>query len=293
MIVTRSQVNAGAFTDNDEVVAFAPMPEGAKLLNVHGELHVIGREQQSTRLFTGYGFGGELVPDPMDDDAALSLETLWDRYVTKTVVATEAHSTTMLDWDWNTSDGEPFLEPGEMDINDVLGLGMATKKIFDPRLEILSFAKGGPQAHAIVGDHTADDTYTPRDFKTFNSNNRLVADENSWAMLAVAAPNFERRQTVKNNFGSTGARDWAILSNLRNVLGDFWKINVGMIESGAESPYDIVSSAIQELVTPLMIDNDIDNSTMFQDLSWIYVCKSQWTIDYPSDSIPNKIDAQF
>jgi len=111
-------------------------------------------------------------------------------------------------------------------------------------------------------------------------------------MIAIAAPVFDQRTTsAPLTFGDAthGSREWAILRNLRSALQDFWRINTGMIEAGAESPYDFVSTAIQQLVTPKMYDDQ----DQFEDTSWTYLCETTFVMDYPGDSIPNVIKAQF
>lgn len=285
MIVSRMtlQASAGPAAGQDEVISFAPMPEGSRLLNVHGELHLIGAEGSNTRYFTGYGFGGEFIPDT-DIDTVNSMDSMWDKYVTKSVVATPLAATTMVDWDWDTADPNSFLEPGELDINDLVNFSNPTKEIFAPRLEMLSYAKGAPTG--VTAE--SPDKYTPRDFKTFNSSRRLVADMDGWAMLALARPAFDKRTgSARNTYGN--AYSWAILRNLRNVLGDFWRINTGMVDSGAESPYDLISAAVQDLVVPVVQD-DVG---LFFGLDFNYLTKVTWTIDYPGDSIPKSIKAQF
>jgi len=267
----------------DEVCAACPVPAGGKLLSVQGEVHVIGLEAAPTTQFAAFGFSGELI-EITDPDTAVTMDVLWDQHVTKTVDPTETAGISTVDFDWDTVDTSPDVEPGEVDANDMTGLFERTKEIFAPQIEWMSFAKGQPVAVAAA----SPDTYTPRAFKTFRSQKTLMADTPSYALLALSSPALDQHENEAARVTLGNAQRWAILENLRNVMNDFWRINTGMVEAGAESPYAVISSAIGDLVSPLMIDPD---TTLLDPMSYTALCRATWVLDLPGSSIPSTLAA--
>lgn len=264
------------------MVAWAPIPDGAKLLSVTGELHVIGSEAAPTNQLSAYGFSGELVP-VIDPDGSIDINTLWDNMVTKPVDPTTTASTTMLEFDFDTGQTDPDVEPGDIDLQDLTGLLDPTKQIFSPHIEWMSFAKGAPIATAAG----TPDTYTPRSYKTFRSMRTLEAEGASYALLAVSSPLLGDEQTGENIESTPKA--WAIMENIRNVMEDLWKMQVGMVEAGAESPYAEGVSFIAELLAPKMIN---PASTLLDPMQLTVFCMADWVLEFPGNSIPNTLDAK-
>jgi len=281
VIVIRNTTSLGTVgVGADTVCAVAPMAAGAKLISVVGELHVIGAEAAPIDQFAAYGFSGEVIP-VMDPDSAEDINALWDKMVTKTVLPTILAGTPTLEFDFDTADVSPDVEPGEVDMHDLTGMLDPTNQIIAPVIEWMSSAKGTPMA-VVAG---TPDTYTPRSYKTFRSMRKVVADMSSFACLAISSPSLD----VKGTSFQTPAtpQHWAILENLRNVMQDFWRINAGMIEAGAESPYAEISTQIGNLVAPEMVEAAVRLDPML----FVFMCRATWTIEFDPLSIPNTLDA--
>ena len=266
---------------SDHVVAWAPIPEGGTLLSVTGELHIIGAEASDTDQLAGYGFSGELVPI-LDPDTQVDINVLWDQMVTKPIQPTTAAGTAGVDADWDSSDTAPDTEPGEVDLNDLLGLMDPTKQIFSPRLEWLSFAKGAPIA-TVAG---TPDTYTPRDYKTFNSSRKLMAPGPSYAMLAVSSPSLDNEQVTENI--EVGASPWGIMENIHLAMQQLLIQNIGLTEATAESPYDQISTLVAEWMAPDIIN---PSATLLDPQAYTAFCIADWVIEVDGTSIPNVLDA--
>lgn len=280
LVIRNTTVLTAIAAGNDVVVATCPMVQGAKLISVAGELHVIGAEAAPVNQFQAYGFSGEVIP-VRDPDTAIDINTLWDQMVTKTVVPTILAGTAVLEFDFDTTDISPDVEPGEVDIHDLTGLLDPTTQIIAPVIEWLSAAKGTPMAVAAG----TPDTYTPKSYKTFRSLRKITALEPSFACLAISSPSLD---VTEGTFTTpTTPTSWAILENLRNVMNDFWRINAGLVETGAESPYADISSEIGDLVSPPMVNA----SGSLDAMTYTVLCKSTWTLDFPGSSIPSRLDA--
>ncbi|HIB65852.1 MAG TPA: hypothetical protein EYO33_12270 [Phycisphaerales bacterium] len=279
LVVRKTTQGLVAAVGSDRVVASCPLVAGAKVVSVSGELHVLGSEGVDTDNFSAYGISGELVP-VMDADSQLSVDALWDNMVVKPGNPSTAAATASVDWDFDSADGDPDVEVGLADVNDLTGLLDPNKEIIPPTIEWLSFAKGTP-VPVVAG---TPDTYTPRSFKTFRGRG-VTADMPSFALIAFSAPSLdETSATVETQTGDS--KTWAILENLRNVMQDFWRINVGLIESNAESPYSDISSAVTNLVSP----DSIAVAGMLVALEYRVLCTTTWVVDFPGTEVPNVLD---
>lgn len=267
--------------DSDIVVASAPIPQGGSLVGVSGELHMIGVEGASIQQISSYGFGGEVVP-VVDPEATVNVEALWDTLVPKAIDPTIVAATTVIDVDWDDQDTTPQIEQGEVEMNQLLGIAEVNKQIFTPRLEYMSWANS-PQGGWVAG---TPDVWNPSDFKTFASSRKINADLPSYAMLAVTSPLTDDEETSESTI--SGAQEWAMLENLRSIMEDMWRINVGLVEAGAESPYAEVSALIEELVAPSIIQ---PAAAKLIAQTYTVFCRARWIIDMPDSSVPRVLKA--
>lgn len=275
--VVTKLVSAGT----DQVVAWAPIPDGGKLLSVQGELHIIGAEGSAVNQLSGYGFSGEVVPI-RDPDSAQDINSLWDQMVTKPVQVSVAAGANSVDADWDTSDGAPDTEPGEVDVNQLLGLLESTREIFAPRLEWMSFAKGAP-IPVVAG---SPDTYTPRDFKTFRSTKKMMIEGASYAMLAVSSPSLDNEQVQENI--EIGSEPWGIMENIHLAMQQLLIQSLGMTETGNTEPYDTITTLIHEWLAPDIIN---PSTTLLDPQVFTAFCIADWVFDIPGSSIPNTLEA--
>jgi len=278
MLIVRKQIVAVIVSaGTDKVMAWAPIPEGGKLVSVQGALHLLGTEETPLDQIKGYGVSAELVPVVDPDAVALggaTLDTLWDYEVTKP--GDVAVSTTAgLDWDWDNSDTGPDVEPGEMDINTMLNALSPTKEIMAPHLEIVSYAKTRPGTYHEETSGT--DQWVPVDYKTFRSQRKLVAEGMPhYAMIALSSPTFDEELTGPDLIDTV--TEWTLLGNLRSILQDFWKIQAGAAASGAVEPYATAATLIERLVAPPIIQ---PSTALLTPGTWSALCETTWLLDFP------------
>lgn len=270
--------------NTDRVLAACPLPKGGRLLSVHGELHMIGEESQSTAQFMAYGIGGEMVPI-VDPVTTITYQAIWDDVVVKSNDPSLAAATPRIDFDWITDDATPQLEPGEMDIDALLGLTQGQKEFLPPRIEWVSWAKSRQGGFAAG----TPDTFLPSDFKTFSSKRRLIADVPSALMIAISSPLLDETEEVATHVPPSTAGEWYMLQNLRDTLRDMGKAQAGLIEAGAESPYADASTVIRDVVSKDMLD---ESTTLYNSMTWDALIVATWLLDFPGDSIPKSIDGR-
>lgn len=270
--------------NTDRVMGAIPMPKGAKLLSVSGEVHVIGEPDQPTTEFNAWGMSGVVVPVP-SPDTSIVYGALWDNVVVKSADPTTVANTVLLDWDWDTPDTTPEIEPGEMDVNDMLGMTENQKEFLPPRLSWVSWAKSR-QGGFVAG--TPHD-YLPSDFKTFRSRKKIVADTASAAMIAISSPLLDEVELLAAHLTPTNEGHWYQYANMTDTLRDFAKINAGLTEAGAETPYSQATVRIEELVARDMLD---ESSTLYAGMSWTCLVVATWFLDFPGDSLPKTLDGR-
>lgn len=284
MVIARTHVAQSIGTNADVVMGGMPIPTGGKLLSVQGELHIIAaNEDQPVIGFNGYGFGGELVPI-VESDVADDYQEIWNNVVVKASNLTTTAGTNNLDFDWDTADSGPAIEPGEVDVDALLGLTQGQKTFIEPRMNWVSWAKNR-QGGFIAG--TPDD-WQPSDFKTFRSKRRLTADVPSAAILAVSNPLFDTVIAASADLTPANEGGWYMLQNMRDTMRELGKFQAGLSDTGAESPGADASALIETIIAKSLVTD----AALFLDIAWIAMCSATWVIDYPDDSIPRTLDGR-
>lgn len=282
LLIGRSVYAKTVLANKDRVIGSIQLPKGGKLKSVSGEIHVNGPESQAVNLFNAYGVSGSMVPVP-DMETAIENDELWDDVIVKASDPTQAAGTVGFDFDWTTDNDEPEIEPGDMDVDALLGATQEAKEFLAPRLEWVSWAKSRQGGYAAA----TPDTWLPSDYKTFRSKRTLVADEPSVCLIGFSSPALDERATADATFGS-GSK-WWMLQNMDATLLDMSKAQAGLLEAGAESPYADATAAIVEMIAPTMKDESV---TLFKSLTWTVLCVCTWVVELPETSIPKVLDGR-
>lgn len=255
----------------DEVLAWCPMPTGASLESITGSIHIVGSENRAIATFGAYGVSAYVIP-VVDPTSALALKTTWDTMVRKQITAAVNVSSGTIDYEWDIPDTNELIQPGRMDVGQVANMGdEKQKEIIPPRLEMMSFAKR--PIGFVAG---TPDAWQPIDYNRFRSRRRATAEEPSYAMLAISNPAMTEVQTSPTTDG-TVAR-WGLGMHLKQLLDDFWRLQVGLVESGAETPYSESVTYIQDLVSPDMLD---EASTLYYADAITAMVEATWVMRFP------------
>ena len=285
MRIIRRTIGAQTVTSGiDRVIGNAPLPKGGKVLSVHGELHVIGEESMPVDEFSAYGFSAHVVPI-VDPETSIGLGALWDDVVVKALDPTTTAATSVLDMDWATDDTSPEIEPGELDVDDLLNMTQGQKELIAPRLEWISWAKSRQGGWVAA----TPDTYVGSDYKTFSSKRKITAEVPSMALIGFSSPSLDDRMIQSADVTMGSAAEWYMAQNMNETLRDMGKMQAGLTEAGAESPYAEASSLIADLVAPSMLD---ESTTMYRSCAYDVLCVATWLLEFPGESLPRTLDGR-
>lgn len=234
--------------DKDVVVAAIPLPQGGILTRIDIIQKVIASPGSLLAInkCVMYGMDGYVVP-VIDPDTATTYDTAYDRLVPK------ANKGEDIDLDTTTVDAKPTFEPGSVQVNQLFQMtGLAPRRIFKRR-KLLSFADIGP----VVGGGTAVDDWTPAEAWKSTVNARVRVDKPSFVIFAFSNPALDNTQAGAW-VPPVGEAEWGILQYLEKFLEDAFVRVLGLVETGAESPYEEAEAYIERLLADKLFEKTAD-----------------------------------
>ncbi len=212
---------------SDRVVTGIPIPGGSTLKHVWYDFSLTATAAISFREAVMYGISAYIVP-VLDPDDPGTPDAMWDTQIPKD----EALDTTpdVIDMDSSTTvDPTPEIEPGDPSLEELFNVGSRPERIFQ-KTQLITFGK--QSAGFEVG---TPDTFIPRDaFKGEIKQNYFVQMP-SMLLFGVSAPATTGTDTAI--FVPSTNEEWMQLKFMADTAKDAWKHAVGLIETGAETPY--------------------------------------------------------
>lgn len=261
------------------MVSGYPLPTGGKLNNVHLEVHIQGPQQSDVLDMFHYGFSGFVVPVP-DPDAAVTYDNLWDTLIPKDMDAGSG----VLDLDTEAADTTPEFELGELDLAAVFEIsGLSPKEIFRRRKMI----SASSQSIGYTVVDAAPDTFTPMDHFTTQVRKQVRVNTPSGVMFAVSSP--DTAQTDQVIPTTPSEKQWFMLQYMDQAIENMLMFVAGLIETGAESPYEDASLFIASL-----LENNVYEGTAgsFASAAWNVVTKSTYDITVPGRMQLNTLSSE-
>lgn len=236
---TEGQFSVAA--DRDSVIGFVPLAIDNVLEQMWMDIHLFSNDLDVNDAFW-YGVTGMImrVPDPDNVD---TVDDIWDRMVPKDLAFGAG-----IDQDETDVVISPEFELGEPEISSIVGNRdpMGNLEFFRKR-ERISFANS-----PFAFQTGTPDTYTGLDsFKSRAKINEAVM-AHSVAVLAFSNPAMDI--TSATIWNSPVEHEWSMLQFLEVFLYDFWKQLLGLIETGAETPYAEAASFLTQLLEPTVIE---------------------------------------
>lgn len=221
-VIGEVDIDGGA----DEVINGIAIPGGSKLHHVWMDVSMVRDTVQDILDACMYGVTGYIIPIP-DPDAATELDTLWDEMIPKDDTIDTANS---IDMDFvTTADGTPEIEPGDPSIEELFNVGARPERIFE-RTELITFGK---QSAGFIGG--SPNTFMPRDAWKAEIKRSYTVELPSVLLFGMSSPAMTGQGA--NPFTPQTNQSWLQLKYLADTAKDAWKFAVGLIETGAETPY--------------------------------------------------------
>lgn len=231
----------------DLVICGAPIPPGGKLNNVWLDIHIIGPEATSILQAVLYGIGGYVMPLP-DGDAATNFDVLWDNLVPKDV----DEGAGVLDLDTTATDTTPEFEIGEIDWNAVFEMTALQPVEIFKRRKMITLATTSVGYNQVSG--ALNDLYTPVDHVNTHLKRSVKVGSPSLVLFGFSSP--DTLQSVATQFTAPTEQQWVMLTYMEMALEDAFKQLIGLVETGAETPYEEMSAFIAAILEPSIFEQD-------------------------------------
>lgn len=234
-----SQIRTG--TGADKVLFGMSFPTGTVIHDMKAQVQMVGTTEQLARnVACWYGFSGYLIP-VVDPDAAVGFETLWDSFVPKDVLPGNGS----LDLDTQTADSTPFFEPGLPDFASMFDVGLQPERVYhrDRLLTVLSAA------------HVFQDAETPFNIVWMAGDKFMARVKKSYRLTqpmsliySVAVPATTATTTVVE--AALAENEWSRLRYIDEVLSNSMRQQLGLVEAGAETPWEEATLLLRKVVEP-------------------------------------------
>lgn len=260
-------------SNKSEVLGHAPLPGECVQNNVWGEVHMVNNDGFFLDGALVYGADGFVVPHP-DPDTPDSVDDLWDRMVAVDVGVSAGGGDLNLDTT-GAATGAQF-EAGELNLNNVIDMHTYDDdNHWFKRRKILSFATSPTGFHWVTGGVS---TYSPVDFFKVRSRRNVSVEFMCMSLFGITMPALSG--TTATQVGTPTTQQWMMQKYLEVVLEQAWMHLVGLVEAGAETPWEDAALFLEDLLEPP--PHEADAASWFTDSFRVW---SNFTFDI---SVPGR-----
>lgn len=239
-------VGAGA----DEVVAGISLPSDSVINDIRVRIKLSSTTIMSWDQAAMYAVEGWILP-VLDPDSASTHDAIWDQLVPKdTDVQT-------LDLDTGASAGSPFYEPGEAEWSSMLDIGLRPERLYH-RHRLLHVTDG---ASLVFQDNQSPfaQKWNVGDSFDINIKRRLRVRQPSVLVFGFASPNLDdTTATVESILAES---EWGQVKYIQNVLERALLHLAGVVEAGAETPWEEASTLLQKHADPDVFEDSANKFT--------------------------------
>jgi hypothetical protein len=257
--------------NTDEVLAWLPLPDGARVNNLWLESHIMSL-RVAEDLAQVYGMSGQIARKIDPDDASRTYDEEWDLAISKDLDmssgATSLHSS--LDLDISTTQVSAAEQaPGLMDVEGLFGKDLQGTQEFFNRMKMLTTVNGGRNFNS--GDNTVrltDLVHTRvnfgRKYKVDGMHTAMVGFSNPWVTHTTNAIPYTPTE-----------HEWLIMSYIDGFIDEMQAYAIGMVPSTSEDPYQEVSVFIADLLAGNPLE---DNGGAWTDGDFRVFTKATWDV---------------
>lgn len=233
-------------TNTDEVLAWLPLPDGARVNNLWLESHVLS-ERKGENLGVVYGMSGQIARKNDPDDASKNYDQEWDLSISKdqdvSVASTALFASMDIDESQDVGDVvvTPEAGPGLIDVEGLFGKDLQGTQEFFNRTKLLTAANAGRNYNSSDSTVTLTDVvHTQVKF-----GRKYKVDGMHTAMVAFSNP--QMSNTISTIPYTPTEKEWLILSYIDSFVDEMQAYAIGLTTSTTD-PYQDVSAYIAELL---------------------------------------------
>lgn len=227
-------------TGADEPIVGVNIPSDGIVNNVNFNVSIFSKDFLDYNQVIAYAVEGYIIP-VIDPDTVSNMGALWDRFVPKDT------DVTTMDLDTGAADVTPFFEPGEGDWTALMDVGVRPEKIFS-RSRLLTVANGGSIMSVQDNQTPFAPQWIPGDSFKIKLSKRYRVQMPSIMVFAVASPSFD--DTTATVLATLSENEWPRVKYIGEVLKQGLMDVLGLIESGAETPWEEASALLQKFLEP-------------------------------------------
>lgn len=238
----------------DLIMFGVSLPSGSVLHDVKVDLRMSSGLLQASGTLLMYAVEGWLLP-VLDPDAAQNLDTMWDSLVPKDT------DVEVVDLDTGAADATPFFEPGEPDFSNLFDVGLRPERIYHYN-RLLSISDG---AMAIFQDNQTpfSAVWVAGDQRTIRVRKGYRISQPTVLCFGVASPSLDDTDSTIPT--ALAEEKWGQLKYIGHVLERALLHVFGVIEAGAETPWEEATALLKEILEPDVFETV---ATIWGAVSW-------------------------
>lgn len=256
--------------NEDEVLCWVPLPDGARVNNLWLESHVIS-DRKSDLGGLSYGMSGQIVRKN-DPDAPQTYDAEWDLAVTKDLnLATSSSAVhAAIDLDTvNTTVETPEGGPGLIDIEGLFGSDLDGNQEFFNRLKLLTTVNSGRNFNS------GDDTIRFTDLVHSRIRFGIKYKVNGMHTAMVGFSNPLMTNTISSIPSTPTEKEWLILSYIDSFIDEMQAYAIGIVPGTTSDPFQDVSAFIADLLAGELLE---DTGGRWDSTSFTVYTKASWDI---------------
>jgi len=222
---------------DDAVMFGVSLPSGSRVNHIRARMSCEASAAQTMNLQCLYMVEGWILP-VLDPDAGAQMDTIFDQLVPKDT------DTDTLDLDTGAAASGSFYEPGEHDWSELIDVGLQPERIFQ-RKRLLSFANNPIGFHITSGDAVK---WWPSDAWALDIKKNFFVRQPSLLVFAFANPPL--LDTTGTLPTVLAENEWTRFKYVTDFLHQAIIELIGLTESGAETPYDEMTTLIKKWMDP-------------------------------------------
>lgn len=229
----------------DDVVAGMWLPSGTTINGIRGSVSMHTQEVSVNQVAQG-ALEGWILP-VSDPDANETMSAIWDRLVPKDSALNS------IDLDTAAADASSFYEPGDVLWEEVIDIGLQPRRIYHKH-QMSSLGDGSVFIHQ---DEESPFLIIPTLGQKYRVgiNKRMRVSVPSLLVFAIASPLTTRTSATQATAGMA-EEDWFQLKYIDHTLERAAISLFGLIETGAETPWEEAAGLLRRNLDPLVLEAD-------------------------------------